>query len=326
MHLRDPGRLHGRHRIHERALVLGRESDDHVRREVEVLESLELRPVLPDGVPAAHRAEDPVVARLQRHVEMARGDRCLAHRRDQVGGDVVDLDRREPQALEAVDRACVADEPGQGHPGCAVAEAAEVDAGEHDLAMTLRRPAPDLGEHGVGGAAARGAAHERDDAERTREGAAVLDPDEGAHSLEPMVRLDATDRPHVGGDGIGELLAAPWRRRGRCRACPRMHSRRGSRRTPSVDVRVRAAACAAAWRDFATASLVTQHVLITATSAAPVAWMWPSSSSRSRIACSSANETLHPRNRVVKVATMWERNARGRLRDDEAARRRTLLP
>ncbi len=61
----------------------------------------------------------------------------------------------------------------------------------------------------VGRAAAGGAAHERDDAERAGEGAAVLDPDEGAHPLESVVSLHAADRPHVGSDGFGDLLAAP---------------------------------------------------------------------------------------------------------------------
>ena len=111
MHLGDADCLHGGHRIRERALVLGREADDHVGREVEVLERLDAGAVLPDCVTAPHRAQHLVVARLQRHVKMPRDDGRLAHRSDQVGGDVIDLDRREPQALEAVDRPRCPDQP-----------------------------------------------------------------------------------------------------------------------------------------------------------------------------------------------------------------------
>ena len=121
---------------------------------------------------------------------------------------LISIDERRSRSRPSIAPAA-ADQARQGHPGGAIAEAAEVDAGEHDLAVALRRPPPDLAEHGLGRAAAGGAAHERDDAERAREGAAVLDLDERAHALEPVVRLHAADRPHVGGDGVGDLLAAP---------------------------------------------------------------------------------------------------------------------
>ena len=64
--------------------------------------------------------------------------------------DMVDLDRRETQPLDALDRACCSDQVGELHAGGAVAEAAEVDAGEDDLAVALRHPPPDLAEHGFG--------------------------------------------------------------------------------------------------------------------------------------------------------------------------------
>ena len=97
---------------------------------------------------------------------------------------------------------------GRSIAGGAVAVAAEVDAGEDDLAVALRDAAADLAEHGLGGAAARGAAHERDDAEVARERAAVLHLDEGAHAIEPRIRLDAADRADVAGDERRRLLAA----------------------------------------------------------------------------------------------------------------------
>ena len=209
VHLRDPGLRDGRQRVRERAVVLGREADDHVGREVEVLERLEPRAVLPDRVAAPHRPEDVVVTRLQRHVQVARDDRRLAHRLDQVARDVVDLDRREAEALEAVDRARLPDQPGQRQPGGPVAEAAEVDAGEHDLAVALRDAPPDLSEHRLCRAAARGAANERDHAEGARERAAVLDPHERANPVEAVLRLDAADRADVACDRLGDVLAAP---------------------------------------------------------------------------------------------------------------------
>ena len=121
---------------------------------------------------------------------------------------MVDLDRAEPQPLEPRRRARLADEPRQVVAGGAVAEAAEVDAGEHDLAMALRDAALDLGEHRSGAAAARGAAHERDDAEVARERAAVLDLHERANAIEARVGLDAADRADVAGDERGGLLAS----------------------------------------------------------------------------------------------------------------------
>ena len=81
------------------------------------------------------------------------------------------------------------------------------------MSTTSRWPcvdaAPDLGEHGVRAAAARGAAHERDDAEAAREAAAVLHLDERAHAVEPRVGLHAADRADVAGDERRRLLAAP---------------------------------------------------------------------------------------------------------------------
>ena len=66
--------------------------------------------------------------------------------------------------------------------------------------------------------------------------------------------------------------------------------------------RAERAARAAACRDFETASCVTQQVLTTWISPASATSTCPSASNRSRIACASANETLHPRNRVENVA------------------------
>src|SRR5439155_18162884 len=93
----------------------------------------------------------------------------LAQRRNQLRRHVVDLDRREAQPLEPFYGACLPHEPRQRVPGLAVAKAAEVDAGEHDLAVSLSNAAPDLAENGSGHAAPRAAPHERDHAEAARE-------------------------------------------------------------------------------------------------------------------------------------------------------------
>ena len=161
-----------------------------------------------DGVAAAHRVEDAVVAALQRHVEVPARDRRLAQRGDERVAHVVDLDRAEPEPGEPGDLPRLADEARQVVARLAVAEAAEVDPGQHDLAVALRDAAADLAEHGVGAAAARRAAHERDHAEVARERAAVLDLHEGAHAVEPGVGLDAADRADVAGDERGRVLAA----------------------------------------------------------------------------------------------------------------------
>ena len=140
VHLGEPGALDGRERALERGVVLGREADDHVAREVELAgERLEPAQVRRGRVAAAHRAQDAVVAGLERHVQVPADGRRLAQRGDELVVDVVDLDRAEPQPLEPGRRARLADEPRQVVAGVAVAEAAEVDPGEDDLAVALRR-------------------------------------------------------------------------------------------------------------------------------------------------------------------------------------------
>ena len=169
---------------------------------------LEPAQVRADGVAAAHRAQDVVVARLERHVQVAARGRRLAQRADELVVDVVDLDRGEAESFEPRCRAGLPDEPRQAIAGGAVAVAAEVDPGEDDLAVALGDAAADLAEHGLGRAAARGAAHERDDAEAACERAAVLHLDEGANAVEAGIRLHAADRTDVARDELRRLLAA----------------------------------------------------------------------------------------------------------------------
>ena len=209
MDARDPGLPNDVERAPEGRLVLSGEADDDVRREVEVAERLELRDVLRRRVAPAHRAKEVVVARLERDVEMARRARRLAERGDEIAREVVHLDGRETKPLDAGQRSGLADQPRQRVSRVAVAEAAEVDAREDDLAVTVRDAPLDLRQHRSRAAATRRAAHERDDAERARERAAVLDLHERTRSLEARVRPDAADRADVSGDGVGNRFARP---------------------------------------------------------------------------------------------------------------------
>ena len=140
--------------------------------------------------------------------------------------DVVHLDRREAEPRQARRGARLAHEPRQVVAGLAIPVAAEVDAGEHDLAMTLvERGARSLAAPPSARRLREAPRTTRDHAERAREAAAVLHLDEGADAIEPRFRLDARDRADVACDGRRRLLA---RLAGRRRRCPR-----GPRRRPA---------------------------------------------------------------------------------------------
>ena len=121
---------------------------------------------------------------------------------------MVDLDRGQAEPFEPGRGAGFPDEPRQAIAGRPVAVAAQVDPGQDDLAVALSDAAADLAEDGLGRAAARGTADERDDAEPARERAAVLHLDEGANAVEPGLRLHAADRADVARDEPRRLLAA----------------------------------------------------------------------------------------------------------------------
>src|SRR5215210_3071286 len=197
--LRDPRASNDVERPLERGLAFGREADDDVRSQVEVAEARKATEVRLGGVAATHRAQDAVVARLQRHVEVACRDGCFTERRDEVVIDVVDLDRRQPEALHARNRARFADQPRKVEARTPIAKAAEVDAGEDDLPMALPCALPDLLQDSCRAPAPRRAADERDHAEVAAEAAPVLDLDECTDAVEARVRLNAPDRADVSG-------------------------------------------------------------------------------------------------------------------------------
>src|SRR6185436_17743067 len=122
--------------------------------------------------------------------------------------DVVDLDRGESQACQPRRRAGLAHEPRQAVAGLAIPVTAQVDPGQHHLAMPLLDAAPDLVQHRLGSPAARGAAHLRDDAEVAREATAVLHLHEGSDAVEPRLGADTAERADVSRDRFRGLLAA----------------------------------------------------------------------------------------------------------------------
>ena len=172
-------------------------ADDHVGGQVEVRERLEAPEVRRGRVAPTHRAQHAVVARLQRHVQVPGDGRRLPQRSHELVVHVVDLDRGEAETLQARRRSGLAHEPRERVAALTIAEAAEVDAREHDLAMPLLDPLADLPQDCVGAPASRGPADERDHAELAREAAPVLDADERTDPVEPRIGLNASDRADV---------------------------------------------------------------------------------------------------------------------------------
>ena len=133
--------------------------------------------------------------------------------------DVVDLDRREPQPREPRRRAGLADEPRERVAGLAVAKAAEVDAGQHDLAVPLGDAPADL---------ARTARRERLRCRRGRAGSrrsctrrssrpgSSRTPGRGRAARRPARSRSRRHRPRP----PGGLLAAARERRRRSRGRP----------------------------------------------------------------------------------------------------------
>ncbi len=148
-------------------VVLGRESDDHVgvdRGTGDGRADLPHDAGVERGVVAAsHPAQDAVVARLQRQVEMREAaPRPIDHPGVEQGViHVLRLDRREPDPFDIGLRKDPPDQAGQRQRAAAMGPArarfrpaavvrADVDPGQDDLAVTGRERAADVGEHGGG--------------------------------------------------------------------------------------------------------------------------------------------------------------------------------
>ena len=120
---------------------------------------------------------------------------------------------------------------GQAHPRRPVAEAAEVDAGQDDLAVALAGPAGDIGEHIGGGPAAARPAHLRDHAVAACERAAVLHLDVGPRARERRLRAGASEVTHPPGDERRDRLGRAAQDGDVGRPRPRTPPRPGSRRS-----------------------------------------------------------------------------------------------
>ena len=147
-----------------------------------------------------------------------RADARVRQRLAQPLAEVVDLDRREPHARDAIQLGERADHLGQAAPrDSAIAVEAEVDARHDELAVALRDPPARLLEHGAQRPRAARAAHARDHAERAAERAAVLHLQERPRALEPRCGPDAAGRAELARDALGRLLGASRARRSRGR-------------------------------------------------------------------------------------------------------------
>ena len=85
----------------EGCVVLAGKPDDHVGREIEARERLDLGEVLRDRVPPSHRPQHAVVARLERDVQVSRGAIGLHESFDEIRAQMIDLDRGQSKTLDS---------------------------------------------------------------------------------------------------------------------------------------------------------------------------------------------------------------------------------
>ena len=145
----------------------------------------------PDEVPekgpivvATHRGEDGVIAALERYVKVAAEDTGGAEKGDEFIGDLPRFDRAQPETLDRAVLGATPDNPLQVRRGGKVAAVgAEVDPGEHDLAIPACGQGRDPGLHLPGREAPARPPGVGDDAVGTEGVAPVLDLQEGAGVL-----------------------------------------------------------------------------------------------------------------------------------------------
>ena len=145
VHLRDPAsRATRRVRSNACSSSVGK-ADDDVGRQVEVRERRESAQVGRGRVAAAHRAQHPVVARLERHVQVParRSASRAAPARARRSTWLTSIDERRRRCSPGVAPASRTSRA-QRVAALTVAEAAEVDPREHDLAMALLDAPADL--------------------------------------------------------------------------------------------------------------------------------------------------------------------------------------
>ena len=161
---------------------------------------------------AAHARKRCVTAALQRQVELRAELWLPRHARDVAVGEQFRLERAEPHAVDAADRAGKLHRVDQAQPKLA-AVGRQVDPDKHRLAVAGARQPFKLGAQLPGRLGAHGAARLRDDTVGAVAVAAVLDFDEGArafaeggrtHRLERLAALVRRD-----GDDAAACFARP---------------------------------------------------------------------------------------------------------------------
>jgi len=118
------------------------------------------------AVGAAHRPEDRVRARLQRHVQRGHHVRRLGHGGDHVVGERGRVRRSEPDALQTVDLAARAQQSAEGEPITELHPVGvDVLPQQSDLLDTLSHQHADLSQDVAGTAVGLPSPERRDDAE-----------------------------------------------------------------------------------------------------------------------------------------------------------------
>src|SRR5829696_2850812 len=253
-------------------LVLGGEPHDDVRRQVEVVEASKPTEVSRRRVSAAHRAQDPIVAGLERHVEVARRRGRLPKSRASV--NPASPSRKHPRLIPVRTTSrwpCrTRFSISASTAGARRLREAPRTSGITQKAQLKLQPSCTLTKART----------------RSRRASACT------HPIAPTSRATASATSSL-------CLATTTTFAGRPFTAP--PPRFAEQPVTYTRWWVRAAR-EAAWRDFDTASWVTQHVFTTATSAPSARSSWPSAIRRSRNAWASEWDTLQPRNRTEKVA------------------------
>ncbi len=141
MQVVERGFLDQRQRVGEHGPALGRESRDEVGAERDARPQAARAAAggerVGAAVPARHALQHEVVAGLDREMEMRHEARLLAHQTPEIVVDLHRIERGEAQPLERRHQyQQPAHELPQARPPRQIgAEAGDVDAGQHDLAM-----------------------------------------------------------------------------------------------------------------------------------------------------------------------------------------------
>ena len=292
MHAADTGLLDQLEGPLEGLVVLVGEAHDHVGRDVDVRDRVaqpgDRLEVFPGVVVAAHRRQHPVVARLQRHVQVRAHLRLARQRLQDRVAHVDHLDRGDPHPLHPGDPGRAHQQLAEVEAGGGVAVVADADPRHHDLALVLLHAAAHLVEDRRGRARAGAPAHGRDDAVGAVAVTPVLDLHEspragprpgvvrcprGAPERDLVLEVDARAARlrRLAPPGVAILTATSSAVPVKVLTPGSISSNWDGRRlTAQPATYTSRAVCSERrtdWRDFASASRVMQQVLITCSSA-----------------------------------------------------------